>query len=71
MQRDPSALVVFVPGERVNQWKVVECPHCGGDHLHGAGAVGEDRSSYLGHRVSHCSAGRGLGYYLEVDASVQ
>jgi hypothetical protein len=52
--RDPS-----VPVKRVQRgdggvttW-VIDCPHCGEEHTHGAGA---------GHRVAHCLGGR--GYYL-------
>jgi hypothetical protein len=43
---------------------VVTCPHCGTQHIHGAGSDGV----ILGHRLSHCVTARpmGAGYVLEV-----
>ena len=55
---DPS-----VPAKLVDRWLVVEnCPWCGREHTHGAG---KGPVPAYGHRVAHCGAGRGWGYYLE------
>jgi hypothetical protein len=52
--RDPTVPVKRVEhhDDGVTTW-VIDCPHCGEEHTHGAGP---------GHRVAHCLGGR--GYYL-------
>lgn len=44
----------------------VKCPHCGFDHIHGAGSVATSpdkvESGYFGHRQAHCGAGE---YFVE------
>ncbi len=52
------------PGS-INQWQIVCCPYCGGQHHHGAGYSGlENPRDYLGHRAAHCATGGNNGYYL-------
>jgi hypothetical protein len=54
-ERNPTVTVKRIehdPDDGITTW-VIDCPHCGREHTHGAGA---------GHRVAHCLGGR--GYYL-------
>jgi hypothetical protein len=45
-------------------WVVQNCPFCGVEHSHGAGAPGEDPSDGLGSRVPHCGTGANEMYWL-------
>lgn len=55
----PSPDVVAVP-DRTGRTVTIRCPYCRKRHTHGA----QDLNRDLGHRVAHCSDGRGLGYVL-------
>ncbi len=50
----PTAEVVLIKGDQVNQWRAICCPYCGKSHFHGAGSPQADPLSYLGHSGSHC-----------------
>lgn len=43
-------------------WRVIRCPHCGGEHVHGGGPLAGNPRDLLNYRTAHC--GRG-GYTLE------
>ena len=48
-----------VVARREGDQALIDCPHCGEEHVHGWGE---------GHRVSHCAVGvpgSGLDYYLD------
>jgi len=35
-------------------WEIIQCPYCGGKHLHGAGSIHDDPRDFLGLRRIHC-----------------
>lgn len=57
----PVANAVLIQTGRGYLWRVLHCPLCGGQHVHGAGGLDDDPTAYLGHRAAHCGDG---GYVL-------
>lgn len=62
----PAVLEIW---EHSFRWRIVECPLCGGRHLHGGGEIGkDDPRRQLGHHASHCRIHESPGY-LVTDAA--
>jgi len=53
--------VLLTPINGVFRWKILECPYCKKEHVHGAGRDEDKVNTYLGHRIQHCNSGPGLG----------
>ena len=50
--------------DRAGEWVVVvRCPHCGGEHVHGASTEELEPGERIGHRVADCG---GAGGYVVV-----
>ena len=48
------AIVRLINDHGTVRWRVLECPFCGGQHHHAAGAPGDDMRQHLGTRHPHC-----------------
>ena len=57
----PEAKVILEHGRRCWLWVVRDCPYCHQEHTHGGGKTDGDPRDLLGHRVSHCTTGPGVG----------
>lgn len=59
--------VTVSPGVRqLVRQLVIKCPHCGKEHQHGGGYVGEPLHQSMGHRCSHCLKNKNPGYTIGI-----
>lgn len=61
----PIAWAMRVRGERGWLWLVDQCPFCGEEHAHAAGALTTDPRETLGERLSQCGDGPAQKYVLD------